>query len=148
MEVFDWSLNVTFVSFFISWFTTYPSMDVCYDSSFFRVTLHDQIGSEHVPVWLIVRQGYIARPNMVRLGVGVTHLNTGVNHLTTGVHCTTKYRQTTSDMMHTGFLIRTFGDVSERGKGACPYTVPSCPPWVFGFHKTDHTLLLISDTVV
>ena len=25
-------------------------MDVCYDSSYFRDTLHDQIGSEHVPV--------------------------------------------------------------------------------------------------
>jgi hypothetical protein len=27
-------------------------MDVCYDSSYFRDTLHDQIGSEHVPVYV------------------------------------------------------------------------------------------------
>jgi hypothetical protein len=27
-------------------------MDVCYDSSYFRDTLHDQIGSEHVSVYV------------------------------------------------------------------------------------------------
>jgi hypothetical protein len=36
--------------FFIDWFTTYPCINVCYDSSDFRDTLYDQIGSEHVPV--------------------------------------------------------------------------------------------------
>ena len=81
----------------------------------------------HVPMygrllWLVVRHGYIARSNRVGTRPGVTHR-------TSMVHCTTKYRQTTSDMMNTRFLIRTFGDVSERGKGACPYTVPSCPPF-------------------
>jgi hypothetical protein len=34
----------------IDWFTTYPCINVCYDSSDFRDTLYDQIGSEHVPV--------------------------------------------------------------------------------------------------
>ena len=44
-------------------------------------------------------------------------------------------------MIHTGFLIRTSGDVSERGKGSCPYMVP---PGVFGLTKTEHTIKLLS----
>jgi hypothetical protein len=106
-----------YLPFFIGWFTTYLNL------------------VRTRPVWVILCKGYTARP-INRVGI-----RPDVTRRTSGVHCTIKYRPTTSDTTHTGLLIRTFGDVSERGRvlslfeiwaGICLYMVPSCP-WVFGW---------------
>ena len=128
-------------------------MDVCYDSSYFRDTLHDQIGSEHVPVYVNERVSSrfwcdsCCMTKHDQISSGVSHRPSTEG---TGESSSRNYVFFIFFYLLNFLNFLKFCDVRRKGVGLCPYMGNGCvyvliwfPPWVFGVHKMFPSLLLM-----